>query len=133
MNLVCEAFRQPFKDVHKFGMKFMNIFAQPGQRKARYLKHLREKGATVALQTLPADSTATRWNSWYETMAYHNDHINYYREFIKDEMKLVGESALSVLKWFSEHFGITTRPESQGEIGISDQQVRTIYRPVGVV
>jgi len=78
-----QAFRQPFKDGHKFGMKFKIIFAQPIQTKARYLKHLREKGAAVALQTLPPDSTATRWNSWYETMVYHNDHINYYCEFIK--------------------------------------------------
>jgi len=113
MNLVCETFRQPFKDVHKFGMKFKKIFAQPGQRKARYLKHLRQTGAAVALQTLPPDPVATRWNSWYEAMAYHNDHIDYYSEFITGERKLVGQSASSeALKWLSEHFGVTANVES---------------------
>jgi len=112
MNLVCEAFRQPFKDVHKFGIKFKNIFAQPGQRKARYLKHLRQKGAAVALQTLPPDPVATRWNSWYEAMAYHNDHMDYYSEFIKDETKLAGDSSSSALSWLSEHFGVPTNVEN---------------------
>jgi len=112
MNLVCETFRQPFKDVHKFCMKFENIFAQPGQRKARYLKHLREKGAAVGLQTLPPDLVATRWNSWYEAVAYHNNHIDYYSEFIKDAMKLTGQSSSSALKWLSEHFDVTANVQS---------------------
>lgn len=110
MNLVCEAFRQPFKDVHAFGMKFKKIFAQPGVRRARYLAYLRNAAASSANPdqphasvTLAPDPVATRWSSWYEAMSYHNDHINLYPDFIKAEKLIAGKDGSSAaLDWLAD-------------------------------
>lgn len=107
MNLVCEAFRRPFKDVHQFVIKFKKLFAQPGQRKARYLKHLRDSTCSsdkpVSI-TLPPDPVATRWNSWYEAVAYHYNHVDVYRSFFSSEKLLVGDSASDALNWLNNKF-----------------------------
>jgi len=96
MNLVCEAFRKPFGDVHKFGMLFRKFFSMPGMRKARYLKHLKDVYPTVVATVAP-DPVATRWNSWYQAMNYHNEHFSCYSTFFESEKSIAGSSASSNL------------------------------------
>lgn len=103
MNLVCEAFRKPFADVHKFGVQFRKFFSIPGIRKARYLKHLKDVYPTVAA-TLAPDPVATRWNSWYEAMTYHNEHFPCYSTFFESEKSIAGSSASANLTWLCTLF-----------------------------
>lgn len=83
MNLICEAFRKPVTDVATFGLKFKKIFAQPGASRARYLAYLKNSASlesnpnqTNVSSTLAPNPVATRWNSWFEAISYHNEHIH---------------------------------------------------------
>jgi len=85
MNLIFEAFRKPFTDAAASGLKFKKIFAQPGARRVRYLAYLKNSASlgsnpnqTNVSITLAPNPVATRWNSWYEAMSYHSEHIHLY-------------------------------------------------------
>lgn len=112
MNLICDAFREPFKDVATFGLNFKKLFAQPGARRARYLAYLKNATSlgsnpnnTNASITLAPNPVATRWNSWYEAMSYHNEHMHLYCDFITSEKLVAGNNASAALDWLVAFFG----------------------------
>jgi len=112
MNLIFEAFRKPFTDAAASGLKFKKIFAQPGARRARYLAYLKNSASlgsnlnqTNVSITLAPNPVATRWNSWYEAMSYHNEHIHLYCDFITSEKLVCGNNGAEALDWLVAFFG----------------------------
>lgn len=95
INLIGQSFRKPFVEVNDFVRYFSQIFFNAGARKSRFLQHLKEKDPPSGKKrvTMPPDPCATRWNSWYQAVLYHNDHFPLYEDFIIREKQLGGSAS----------------------------------------
>jgi hypothetical protein len=100
MNLIGQAFKSPFQLVTSFVVYFSRIFYNAGAWKGRFLSYLRaelEKNLDVLTEstaetskarqkpivTMPPSSVATRWNSWFLCVSYHNKYFKYYKKFFR--------------------------------------------------
>jgi hypothetical protein len=85
LNLVGEAFKQPFALLNNFMLCFSRIFYMAGARKRRYLKHLADQELKVLMAPNPY---GTRWNSWFLAVLYHQKYFPTYSAFVKSEMQM---------------------------------------------
>ena len=95
MNLVGESFRSPFVQVNEFVRAFSQMFYMAGARKGRYLQYLKanKTDTSTTSVTMPPDPCATRWNSWYFAVQYHDKNFNLYKGFIESELLVCGKSS----------------------------------------
>ena len=102
LNLVGEVWsRGPYLQLAQtFVTMFKSCFhIHKGARKRRYLQYLREKNMPPKLCPLPC---STRWNTWFEAVNYHAEHLHVYEGFFKGEGSSV--SVGRVLQILREQF-----------------------------
>lgn len=88
INLVGSKWIDTFGEVNQFVSDMKSIFVHAPARKRRYHKFLSRKGRQAKLAPEPV---LTRWNSWFEAVAYYRDYFDVYSEYISEE---VGEGTL---------------------------------------
>jgi len=95
MNLVGECFRSPFVQVNEFVRAFSQMFYMAGARKGRYLQYLKanKTDTSTTTVTMPPNPCATRWNSWYFAVQYHDKNFDLYKGFIESELLVCGKSS----------------------------------------
>uniref|UniRef100_H3ACH5 DUF659 domain-containing protein n=1 Tax=Latimeria chalumnae TaxID=7897 RepID=H3ACH5_LATCH len=94
MNLVGKSFWKPFKQLNNFMLHFSHMFYMAGSRKRRYLSFMHSKLQGTGKQaTMAPEPVSTRWNSWYRAIQYHEQHFDFYQEFIEQEIMHCGKSA----------------------------------------
>ena len=100
MNLVGHAFKSPFANVNNFVMYFSRIFFNAGARKGRFLTYMNncfnntldatesdsENNKKRIRATMPPNPVATRWNSWLQSVIYHEKCFGHYKQFFENEM-----------------------------------------------
>lgn len=87
MNLISNAFHKPFVQLNSFMMSFSQMFSNAGSRKRRYLCFM-TNGLPRKKVTMPPNSCATRWNSWFSAVQYHQEYFGLYKEFIEMEIEV---------------------------------------------
>ncbi|GFO20663.1 CGG triplet repeat-binding protein 1 [Plakobranchus ocellatus] len=107
MNLLGEAFKQPFKQVNQFIKNMNAIFWNAGARKYRFLHHLKSVKPSQKA-TMPPNPIGTRWICWYDSVKYHLDHMEEckYSNFIESEMEHARSLAPISLKELSQFFAV---------------------------
>uniref|UniRef100_H3A950 DUF659 domain-containing protein n=1 Tax=Latimeria chalumnae TaxID=7897 RepID=H3A950_LATCH len=94
MNLVGESFWKPVKQLNDLMLHFSHMFYMAGSRKRRYLHFMHSKLQGTGKQaTMAPKPVSTRWNSWYRAVQYHQQHFDFYQEFIEQEIMHCGKSA----------------------------------------
>lgn len=106
INLVGEAWQKNFKSVNRFVALFKSIFTHCSARKRRYKHFLAlETGSEVSL---PPSPVVTRWSSWFRAVIHHAKYIQFYKDFIANELE-VGDATLAMTEineLFQDHKGI---------------------------
>lgn len=90
ISLVGEEFRAALSMTDGLVAAMKQIFSKAPGRRARYLSHLREKNCNDA--KLPPSPVLTRWNTWFEAALYHAEHLEFYREFVNNEILQIGST-----------------------------------------
>ncbi|XP_072035551.1 uncharacterized protein [Amphiura filiformis] len=85
LNLVGETFQhwQDFSDVNTLVWTMKSVFNKKPHRKRRFIAYLREQG--VESPRFPPMPVQTRWNSWFEAVLYHHEHMQHYLGFFESE------------------------------------------------
>lgn len=85
LNLVgeCWANNKQISVVKEFTTWTKSVFFKKPGRKMRYLEYLKKKGVTNP--KLPPEPCQSRWNSWFETVIYHEQYLELYCEFFLAE------------------------------------------------
>lgn len=79
--------RKPFVQLNSFMMSFSQMFFNAGSRKRRYLCFMTNKLPRKKV-TMPPNPCATRWNSWFSALQYHQEYFGLYKEFIEIEIEV---------------------------------------------
>lgn len=90
LNLVAECWRAAFPDCDVLIAKMKSIFSKAPARRSRFLVFLLNRGLVAKLPPTPV---LTRWGTWIAACVYHAEYLKAYREFVKEEVELAGESA----------------------------------------
>lgn len=89
ISLVSELWRAEFPRVDKLVSYVKKIFKHCPSRKLRYRGSIAEKtGERVGQIALPPEPVITRWNSWFRAVQYHAAHLDFYTEFVEQELAL---------------------------------------------
>ncbi|GFN98242.1 glycine--tRNA ligase [Plakobranchus ocellatus] len=99
MSLVGEAFRKPFNRTNKFVKAANAIFWHANARKARYLRFITP---LVNSPKMPPNPIATRWNCWFEAVAYHEKNLQHFATFVAEEMEHCGRMAPDSLVYLND-------------------------------
>lgn len=85
INLVGETWQhyKYFSEVTALVMWVKSAFFKKPARKRRWLCFLTMKEAVKP--KVPPEPGNTRWNSWFESVQYHADHVHLYKEFFMAE------------------------------------------------
>lgn len=85
INLVGETWQhyKYFSEVTALVMWVKSAFFKKPARKRRWVHFLTIKEA-VRPKVAP-EPVSTRWNSWFESVQYHNEHVHLYKEFFAAE------------------------------------------------
>ena len=94
MNLVSKAFLEKFTNAKWWSKNFPEYFSHSGNRKARYVDFLEEKGFTKKLCPTPC---VTRWGSFFACIKYHADYYQVEADFVKNEKVLLTDRAPDLL------------------------------------
>ncbi|XP_041480924.1 uncharacterized protein LOC121428390 [Lytechinus variegatus] len=101
INLGAEAFQHypEFGRVDTFTKMMKSAFFKKPARKTRYLKYLKEYLPPDQCKLAPAP-VSTRWNSWYNAVKYHKEHLHVYEGFFKleDSKGVAVETILEMLR-----------------------------------
>lgn len=93
ISLVGSKWVDVFAEVNSFVADMKSIFVHSAARKRRYESLLKRLGKPVKLAPQPV---LTRWNSWFEAVAYHADYFDVYAKFIAEETE-EGSVMVSIL------------------------------------
>lgn len=85
INLVGETWQHYsyFSDVTSLVMWIKSAFFKKPARKRRWLHFLSAKDAVHV--KVPPEPGNTRWNSWFEAVRFHAEHVHLYKEFFSAE------------------------------------------------
>ena len=83
LSLVSEQWRSEFEEVDLFCTRMKRVFAHSVARRRRFKEHLESEGCTEISN--PPTPVITRWTSWYQAVAYHSSHFEYYKSFFTAE------------------------------------------------
>ena len=86
LSLVGETWRKNFKDVDRLVASFKSIFTHCYGRKRRYKEFLAGKTGTEV--PLPPVPVVTRWNSWFQTVFHHAKYVQFYKDFVAEELEI---------------------------------------------
>jgi hypothetical protein len=149
MNLIGQAFKSPFQLVTSFVVYFSRIFYNAGARKGRYLSYLRaelEKNLDVLTEstaetskarqkpivTMPPSPVATRWNSWFLCVSYHNKYFKYYKKFFEAEMQLTNTPPESVEELHNMLQSISKWQELKACLAFLSQKATTVLSYIDI-
>lgn len=149
MNLIGQAFKSPFQLITSFVVYFSRIFYNAGARKGRYLSYLRaelEKNLDVLTQstaetskarqkpivTMPPSPIATRWNSWFLCVSYHNKYFKYYKKFFEAEMQLTNTPPESVKELHNMLQSISKWQELKACLTFLSQKATTVLSYIDI-
>uniref|UniRef100_H3B847 DUF659 domain-containing protein n=1 Tax=Latimeria chalumnae TaxID=7897 RepID=H3B847_LATCH len=92
ISLVSELWRCKFGKVDKLVSYIKKIFKHCPSRKLRYRQNIANATeiSEIGKQkiALPPEPVITCWNSWFQAVQYHAAHLNYYPEFVSEELTL---------------------------------------------
>ncbi|XP_036001540.1 uncharacterized protein LOC118565359 [Fundulus heteroclitus] len=85
INLVGETWQhyKYFSDATSLVTWMRSVFFKKPARKRRWVAFLINKEAVQA--KVPPEAVCTRWNSWFEAVKYHAEHVHLYRQFFLSE------------------------------------------------
>lgn len=85
INLVGETWQhyKYFSDATTLVTWMRSVFFKKPARKRRWVSFLINKEAVQA--KVPPEAVCTRWNSWFEAVKYHAEHVHLYRQFFLSE------------------------------------------------
>lgn len=85
INLVSETWQhyKYFSDATSLVTWMRSVFFKKPARKRRWVAFLINKEAVQA--KVPPEAVCTRWNSWFEAVKYHAEHVHLYRQFLLSE------------------------------------------------
>ncbi|KAK1889393.1 Phosphoglucosamine mutase, partial [Dissostichus eleginoides] len=85
INLVGETWQhyRYFSDAASLVAAMRSVFCRKPARKRRWVSFLINK--EFVHTKAPPESVGSRWNSWFEAVQYHAEHVHLYREFLLEE------------------------------------------------
>ncbi|XP_036978819.1 uncharacterized protein LOC119033181 [Acanthopagrus latus] len=85
INLVGETWQhyKYFSDATSLVTWMISVFFKKPARKRRWVAFLINKECVQA--KVPPEAVCTRWNSWFEAVRYHAEHVHLYRQFLLAE------------------------------------------------
>lgn len=100
LSLASDVWRTGFPDVDTLVSSFLKkkTFKHCPSRKLRYRESIaNQSDKAPATLSLPPEPVITRWNSWFNAVSYHAKNIQYYQQFVCDELEITPDTQ-SLLK-----------------------------------
>lgn len=83
VNLVGDVFLKEFKELNSIVPKTKSAFLHSRKMKSAYLNFLKEKSPQLAAKLYP-EPVITRWNSWFKSVVYLSEYMDYIVAFFKE-------------------------------------------------
>ena len=81
--LAGNSFRLRLNNVDRAVALLKSVLVKAPSRRSRFLRHLLSCG--VNSPTIPPEPVVTRWNSWFQSVAYHAPLLQHYSSFVASE------------------------------------------------
>ena len=124
MNIIGESFRKPFVEINAYVRAFNAQFFNAGSRKARFLNFIKSKDKNAPMVPNPC---ATRWNSWFDTVKYHEKYFKYMTEYIQLEKEQCGKNPPDSVTSIHD---ILTGPERQQSVERQIKIISEVCEPI---